>query len=259
MDITLSNSLLLIFFGVLISIGCMLIVRKNISAQLLRSHHDVTDPLLAVLGTLFTILLGFMLANSMQRFESARDNIQQEAGAAGDIYRLVGGLPEVFKIKTRKDCLTYLDLVVTEEWRLMQKNKFSDKASYTYEQLWKDCLSFEPKTQGEGDIHQTLLASMTKLGECRRTRAAELTYSLPPSLWFIVVFGGLSTIFFTYFFAIENIKLQILMTSVITIVVGLNIYMLIGYDAPFSGDIALTSTPFESTKAILTRGQSDEK
>jgi hypothetical protein len=71
------------------------------------------------------------------------------------------------------------------------------------------------------------------------------------------VFGGLSTIFFTYFFAIENIKLQILMTSVITIVVGLNIYMLVGYDAPFSGDIALTSTPFESTKAILTRGQSD--
>jgi len=226
----------------------MLLVRKNVPVTQLRTHHDVTDPLLAVLGTLFAILLGFMLANSMQRFEAARDNLQQEAGATGDIFRLASGLPADVKEKTRKDCLTYLDLVITDEWAQMQQNKLSDKAWDTYSALWDDCLGYEPKTQGQSDIHQTLLASMTKLGECRRARNAELTYALPRTLWFIVFFGGLSTIAFTYFFAIEDVKLQILMTSVITIIIGLNIYMLAGYDAPFSGDIALTPAAFETTR-----------
>ncbi len=216
-------------------------------------HHDVTDPVLAVIGTLFAILLGFMLANSMQRFEGARSNLEQEAGAVGDIYRLVDGLPADIKSKTRRDCVNYTQSVVNEEWALMQNGKSSDKAWASMNDIWHDCLHFQPNTQAEGDIHQMLVAAVSKAGECRRTRFAELKYGLPQTLWFIVIFGGLSTIGLTYFFAVTSFKLQVLMTSVITMIVGLNIYMLAGYDAPFSGDIALTAAPFESALEVMTK------
>ncbi|HEY9681327.1 MAG TPA: DUF4239 domain-containing protein [Oculatellaceae cyanobacterium] len=258
MDVNLSNAALIIIVLLPISISCMLLVRKSVSHDTLKTHHDVTDPLLAVLGTLFTILLGFMLANAMQRFENARDNLQQEAAAVGDVFRLMDGFPAQTRDKGRKDCLAYMDAVIKDEWPEMQKGKLSDVAWNTYGDMWQDCLHIEPKTQGESDVHQTLLASMTRLGECRRSRAAELVYSLPPTLWFIVIFGGLSTIGFTYFFAIEDIRLQILMTSVITIIIGLNIYMLVGYDAPFSGDIAITRAAFETARESLKRIQSHE-
>src|ERR1700733_3570972 len=92
-DVTLANCMLTTLAVVAASIGGMLLFRRFVSLENLRTHHDVVDPLLAVLGTLFAILLGFMLANSMQRFEEARATIQQEAGAVGDLYRLADGLP----------------------------------------------------------------------------------------------------------------------------------------------------------------------
>ena len=258
MDVTLFSSAFLIVGAVVLSIGGMLVVRKSVSLSSLRSHHDVTDPLLAVLGTLFAILLGFMLANSMQRFESARDNLQQEAGAAGDIFRLADGLPAAAREKTRKDCLAYFDAVIGDEWAMMGHQKLSDKAWNIYGDLWDDCVHYQPTTQAESDVHQTLLSAMTKLGECRRARAAEITYTLPRTLWIVVLFGGFTTVAFTYFFAVENVRLQILMTSIITTIIGLNIYMLAGYDAPFSGDIALTPAAFESTQKSLLRVQNHE-
>jgi hypothetical protein len=239
--------------AVALSIGGMFVVRRKVSLNNLRAHHDVTDPLLAVLGTLFAILLGFMLANAMQRFEEARSNAQTEAGVLGDLFRLADGLPQQLKEKTRKDCLVYLDVVTQEEWSLMQKSQMSDRAWSIYGELWQDCIHYEPQSQGQSNIHQALVETMAKVGECRRARAAELNYSLPRPLWLVLCFGGLCTVAFTYFFAVENVRLQILMTSVLTSIICLNVYMLAGYDAPFSGDIAITPDAFISVRATLGR------
>lgn len=239
--------------AVILSIAGMFLVRRRVKLEDLRKHHDVTDPLLAVLGTLFAILLGFMLANSMQRFEEARGNIQSEAGAVGDIFRLADGLPPPIKSKTRKDCMTYLDRVIDDEWKEMENGKMSERASVAIDDLWHDCIHYEPVTQAQSNLHQSLVQSMSAAGACRRARAAELNYSLPAPLWVIVTFGGLSTICFTYFFAVDNVKLQVLMTSVITMIICLNIYMLAGFDAPFSGDIAITPAAFETARALCVR------
>src|SRR5262249_30230788 len=110
-----------------------------------------------------------------------------------------------------------------------------------------------PQSQAQINIHQTLLPTMARLGECRRARLAELHYGLPPSLWVVLTFGGLSTIAFTFFFAVENIRLQMLMTSLITSIICLNIYMLAGYDAPFSGDIAIAPVAFETVRITMEK------
>jgi len=247
-DVTLQNCILMTAFAIALSIGAMMVVRRRVSLSNLRTHHDVTDPLLAVLGTLFAILLGFMLANAMQRFEEARSNVQAEAGALGDLFRLADGVPAQLKEKTRKDCMQYMDVVVSEEWALMKDSKMSDHAWAVYGDLWQDCIHYDPQSQGQSNIHQSLLESISKVGECRRARAAELNYSLPRPLWLVLVFGGLCTVAFTYFFAIDNVRLQILMTSIITTIICLNIYMLAGYDAPFSGDIAITPAAFSTVR-----------
>ena len=250
MDITLANCSIMTVVAVFLSIGGMLLVRRNVSLDDLRKHHDVTDPLLAVLGTLFAILLGFMLANSMQRFEDARSNSQTEAAAIGAIYRISDGLPTASKMKTRKDCLTYLDQVIDDEWPHMSDGKMSARAASGIDNLWHDCVRYDPQTQGQATIHQALVEAMSTAGSCRRVRAAQLCYSLPAPLWVIVIFGGLSTICFTYFFAVDNVKLHMLMTSVITMIICLNIYMLAGFDAPFSGDIAITPAAFVTTRDL---------
>jgi hypothetical protein len=57
--------------------------------------------------------------------------------------------------------------------------------------------------------------------------------------------GGLTTVAFTYFFVVENLKVQVLMTSLVTIAICLNLFLLASYDDPFSGDVMVKPTPFE--------------
>ncbi len=88
---------------------------------------------------------------------------------------------------------------------------------------------------------------------------AQLTYGLPISLWIVVLVGAAATISLSYFFAVENLKLQIVMTSIVTLVIGLNVYMLAGFDAPYSGDIHVTSAPFKTLREIFELEQQVQK
>jgi hypothetical protein len=255
-QITLLNFSLLILITLVISTSGAFVVRHFFDQASLRSHHDVTDPLLAVIGTLFAILLGFMLANSMQRFEQARTNVEREAEGLGDIFRLSDALPTELKTKIRKSCVDYTNTVIVDEWPKLQSGKVSPQAGEIISDLWQECIAYQPVTQGQSNVHQIMLQAMQQTGECRRTRLAELKYTLPPTLWLIIIFGGLTTIVFTFFFAIKSLRLQILMTSIVTTLICLNIYVLAGYDAPFSGDIALTTAPFEVVRDLMQRRMS---
>jgi len=115
----------------------------------LRMHHDVVDPVLAVLGTLFAILIGFMLANSMQRFESARTNVEHEAGSIADVYRLSAGMPADLRDKTRKHCLLYTQSVIKDEWPAMQQGNLATIAGTQSTGYGPDVLSFQPVNQAE--------------------------------------------------------------------------------------------------------------
>jgi hypothetical protein len=236
----------------------LIIVRRRMDLGSLRQYNEVTDPLLAVVGTLFAILLGFMVANAMTRFEEARNNVQQEAGALGDIFRLAGAIPSPIGPQLRTQCTRYAEIVVRDEWKLMEEDKMSDAAWNVAGDMWQQCIQYEPKTQGQSNLHQTLLEVVSHFGECRRARLAQLTYALPPSMWCIVCVGGFATILFTYFFGVENLRLQITMTSILATVLSLNIFLLISFDDPFSGDVRVSAAPFEADQ-ILFRSVMDHE
>jgi hypothetical protein len=234
------------------------LVRKFGRTETLKDHHDATDPMMACVGTLFAILLGFMVANAMTRFEEARINAQEEAGAVGDVFRLSRGLPAPTSTEIMKNCVAYLDAVSKLEFESMRHDQMNDKCWDIYSNMWQQCTAYDPKTQGQSNLHQGLVQAMTKFGECRRARNAELSYQLPTVLWAVVWAGAISIVFFTFLFAIENMYLQMAMTSVITLILFLNIYLLAAFDDPFNGEVFITPVPFESNLKLFNQILSEE-
>jgi len=133
----------------------------------------------------------------------------------------------------------------------MQADKLSEKTQSLFSELWSESVHYSPQTQGESNLHQSMIDALKVASECRRTRTAQLTYRIPQNLWIVVLVGAVTTVIFTYFLAVENLKVQIFMTSVVTLVIGLNIYMLCGYDAPYSGDICISSAPFDAIRMVF--------
>lgn len=248
-----SNFIILGIASMMLSVLLMLVVRKTIGMSFLRSHHEVSDPLLACVGTLFAILLGFMVANAMTRFEEARLNVEREAGAISDIYRLSRGLPEKAGVIIRSDCSNYVNGVIDDEWKRMADRKMSYEVWKHYGQIWSDVLSFEPQTNRENNIHTTMLTSMANLGDCRRIRATQMSYAVPEILWVVVLIGAFATGTLVLFFGIDSLLLQSFTTALVTLVLFLNVFLLACYDEPFNGVVSVKPHAFEVARESLNR------
>lgn len=236
---------LVIAFAIWSAIFCMLIVRKKADLEELRMNHAVADPLLSVIGTLFSVLLGFLVAGAIQRFDEARINVQEEAGALADVFRGASGFPEPLRTELQNKCIGYADIVITKEWKLMEDKKSSADAWDTYSDIWRLCVEFIPSNEGQSNVHQAVLGAISHLGNYRTLRFAAMVNQLPLGMWLVVLAGGGATIAFTYFFEVKNEKTQVLMTGLVATVMALNIFLLANYDYPFSGDVHVSSAAFE--------------
>lgn len=244
-----------ILLAVLLANGAMLLVRRQFDIAELRLNHDVADPLLSVVGTLFSILLGFLVAGAIQRFDEARIYVQEEAGAVAEVFRESEGLPPAIGQRIQRSCIEYVNVVIEKEWKLMEDKKASDEAWNTYGDIWRLCVKFVPQNEGESNVHQALLQAISHVGNYRTLRFAAMNNQLPFGMWLIVIVGGVATIIFTFFFEVKNERMQILMTSLVATVMALNVFLLANYDYPFSGDVNVRPTAFELDRDLFHRLQ----
>lgn len=243
---TIGTSLILTVIAVLVSIGGLLLFRSKISLDDLKDQHEVTDPYSQFVGMLFAVLLGFMVADAMQRFSYARQTVQQESSAIGNVFRTCDGLPAANRDKIRKLCADYCRVVIEDEWPKLKDKKTSRKAWDVYRQLWSECVQYEPVTPKQINCHASLMSDMSAVGDQRRVRADAIHNGMPAVLWAVLIVGGVATILFTYFFTPANLKIQIVMVSIVSLVICLNIFLLASYDDPFSGDVMVSPTMFET-------------
>jgi hypothetical protein len=96
-----------------------------------------------------------------------------------------------------------------------------------------------------------MLAALSELGNHRTLRLAAMQNNLPLGMWVLVIVGGLTTIAFTYFFALESFRAQVIMTSVVATVLSLDVLLLANYDYPFSGDIRVQPRAFQLDQELF--------
>ena len=251
MPVTYSMSVLFTIATVLASVGGLLLFRRFLAAETLKENHEVADPYSQFVGMLFAVLLGFMVADAMQRFGAARQMVEQEASSVGNVFRLADGFADEPRIKIQKLCLKYVSSVIDDEWALLSVHKTSIPTWMTYKELWKACVRYEPVTPRECDAHQAILPHMADVGTYRRLRVDALHNGLPTVLWWILGVGGVATIIFTYFFNVKHLRLQIVMVSIASLVICLSVFLLATYDDPFTGDMTVGPGAFEMQRELF--------
>lgn len=250
---TIALGLVLTVLIVCVSVAGLLLARRWMKTIDLKTQHDISDPYSQFVAMLFAVLLGFMVADAMQRFGDARRTVQQEASALGNVYRLAEGLDVASCKKLRTLCKEYAMQVVNDEWPKLSMHQDSPLAWDVYRNLWSTCTNYEPVTQRQSNAQQLLLSAMQSVGDNRRLRVEALHSGLPLELWFVLILGGGSTVVFTYFFGADNLKIQVVMVAIVSLVICLNLFLLVTYDDPFSGDVMVTPSAFETQLRLFER------
>ena len=243
-SVTLSGAVVLIVLFVAFCLGILRLVRRVLRPEELESHNVVTDPLSQLVGMMFAILLGFMVGDAMNRFAAARAIVQQEASSVADVFRLAAGFEAADRERIRSLCSQYVDEVIDDEWPKMAHMKTSNKVWKTYNQLWETLTALKAKDESQAAVLQCILPCMVSTGDNRRMRVESMHNGLPPVLWVVLGIAAAASILFTFLFGARNRILQMVMTSIVTTVMGLNIFLLASYDDPFSGDIMIHPDAF---------------
>ncbi len=126
----------------------------------MKENQPALDATLNIVGTLVSILLGLLVAASLNNYQTLESAVDSEAISIAEVCRLSFGLPNQERKLLLKTCLDYCDLVVSTEWPAMQKGQICDAVLDRYATLLKEVVTFAPKTAGETNIQAALITSM---------------------------------------------------------------------------------------------------
>ncbi len=249
--------LFLVMLGVVATWASYLVV-KYIPREARVANRMLMQPALTVAGMMFSILLGFFIAQAMRDYTTALANIVNEANSVGEVFRDAKGLPAVDRKRIRGLCREYVDAVIQDEWPLLAHGMESSKAQEKMNDLWDASLSVKPTNEREVVVYQSYFDAMNVLGGLRRVRTATMSQGMPAYLWAIIAIGGAGIVTLTFIFAPESRRFHIGLLCCLLAPMTLNIYLLADYLHPFSGIVSVKPAVFEALRKKIM-SQSDEE
>lgn len=241
----IATGLAIILGGMAVSILLVLLARGLFTEDETRQARDITGNLLSVVGTLYAVLLGLIVVDVMVRFERAVDNVQEESNSLADIFLLAARLPEPFRRDLQDTCRTYARQLVDDEWPRLARAQPSPSARRTAFALTQCLAAFEPRSEAEKAVYPLLLEQVREVWDCRRERVGTAEYGIPAVAWFVLVVGGVVTVLLSGLLRTESHRLQIFLTALAALLIGLNLYLIALFGYPFAGDLTVSSRPFE--------------
>jgi Protein of unknown function (DUF4239) len=241
----------MVAFSTAASIVGLMVVRRLLHSHNLISSHDVSGSLLSVVGTTYAVILGLIVVDAMAKFQEARQTTEHESNALADVLLLSHQLPTGARAEIETRVQSYIDRVVEDEWPSMDRGTYSPEARRAAIDLFNAVSGFDPKTEKEHAIYESELAAICEFWNMRRNRIVIASHGLPTLEWVVLVFGGVLTVSFTYFFKLEQLKIQVIMTAMVAMIIALCLFLVLMFGYPFSGELTVSSDNFRVLEGIM--------
>ncbi len=213
-----------------------LIVRRFVALEKLTTNNEVAGFKFATVGVLYAVLLAFAIILVWEKYADADNTVEKEAGAAAALYHISSGL-ESNEASALKTALTaYLRSAVSNEWPAMEGGGESKKTHTALEALY-NAVSMSAKSQGSSPIASEIFRQIDDLTQARRARLEAAEGAVPGVVWAVLLVGAVLTISFTFFFGTINLRAQMLMTALLSVLIFSALLVVVVLDRPFSGTV----------------------
>ena len=230
--------------SIIISLIGLYVVRRVVGVEKLRSHHEVAGFIIGIVGTIYAVLLAFLVVVQWNKYQDASTLVTTEANLLGDVSRMAESLSAEQRAQVLTELRDYAQLVSDDEWPALAKGNASDKTTDTLNKLWKSyVVDQKPETPLETGVYTESLRFLNDLSDTRRLRINASRDLVPPILWILLIGGGVTTVAFTFFFGVSDMRAQFLMVAALTGEIAFILLLLVVLDNPFKGDLAVSSDP----------------
>jgi hypothetical protein len=211
---------------------------QPVVGRLLRGEKDqntLVGLLLNALALYYGVLLALLSIAVFDNYDKARDAIGQEASSIIALYRNVSGYREPVRSSLMGVLSQYLDEETGPGWSEQHRNRVSARGVLLVDELSRQLFSFRPDREGGEDVtHRETLRTFSDFVERRRTRIQAAETSIPSVIWYVVLMGAILNVFVLWLFDLNRIS-HFILGGVLTIFIGLVVYMVAVLDQPFRG------------------------
>ncbi len=228
---------LLMVSAAILSIVALLIFRRFVSASLLKTHNDSAGVIFQIIGTLYTVLLAFVVITVWGSLQTAEQNATDEAGTVGDMIRDVGFFPEPIRSDAHKRLREYVNAVVENEWPAMAVGKSSPRVWNALSEVFKSVSQIQPMTARQINVHSELLKRVNDLSMQRRHRLLISRQEIPTILWYTLLFGAAMMVFLCFMLGVESAVVHATLTGSLVMMMVMALFLIHEIDHPFRGEI----------------------
>jgi hypothetical protein len=199
---------------------------------------------LSVLGTTYAVTLGFMLYTEWADFKSAELNVELEANALRNIYRLAEGMAPADRAEIERLARLYATEAIEHDWPEMERARAPEESHRVNEHMWKALLAAEMQTPMQSSAHDHAMSELSLLTQHRRTRLLDGKYELPGIFWCVLLSGGVLTLLSVSIFGARQPRVHMLQVTSLTVLLTLVMLTIADIDKPFRGWVHVSDQAF---------------
>jgi hypothetical protein len=186
--------LLAILLSISIEIGYRVALRSHIA-----ENPDREEQVVAIRDGLFvlvSLLLGFTLALAAPRFAERRSLLVDEAVSIGTTYLRAGTLPQPYHDHSQQLLRQYIEARIDLDNAGLDATRItaaSNLSKRIHHQLWADVLAVSQTDRTA--ITAAYVNSLNETFDLHEKRVAALENRIPYSIWMLIIFVSLITVF----------------------------------------------------------------
>src|SRR5215469_15129081 len=249
--VTVSRNIVVVTITVFVSLLAVAGVNRVWPREQRRQYNDLIGWQLSILGTTYAVILGFMLYTVWTSFGEADLNVDLEANAVVDIYRLAEGLPEPQRTQLQTLARSYVATAIEQEWPQMANGELPSRTSSVNREMWKTAITAKPASSTEINAQNNVLSQLSVLAQHRLTRSLQSAQKLPTVLWCVLLVGGALTIVAACTFGTDSLRLQTLQVFSFSLLVSLSLVAIADIHRPFHGVIHVSDQAFRKAQQSM--------
>lgn len=210
--------------------------------------HDRTNEMvslnIASFSVFYGILLGLIAVGVYADYASTSDLIEREASTVAALYSDASALPEPHRAQLMADLRAYAKETIEKDWPAQAQGRVPQGGTQRINAFQKDLLAVRATERSDEIAYAEAAAQFEKLVELRSNRLVKVASGIPALLWIVVLIGAVFTIGIIWMLDMQ-VNIHAILTAVISMFLGLVIFLIAEMDHPFRGDVLADSGAYQ--------------
>ncbi len=228
--------------------------RVVVPRDLFPPNNEVVGSYLQTVGTVYAVLLAFVVFVVWSQFNETRQFVEQEANELLDLSRTARGFNADATTQIHRHAARYVEAVLGPEWTAMETDTHAGlaPADEILDELWSVLHAMELPTECERAVYAEVLGRLNDLSDARARRVAASRLRIPLALWMLLQFGAVIVVASVYLFDARLATLTAI-TAALSGALSHVLYVVRDLDNCFAGAWRVPRTPFEDVRHYLER------